>query len=67
VCGDKVQGRVVARVLAGLEVANLFFVFGEAVGCGRWMWSVKGEGRQRGDTRRDVHMQMQREESHRQG
>jgi hypothetical protein len=34
VCGDKVQGRVVARVLAGLEVADFFFVLGEAIGCG---------------------------------
>jgi hypothetical protein len=33
VCGDKVQGRVVARVLAGLEVADFFFVLGEAIGC----------------------------------
>lgn len=33
-CSDKVQGRVVARVLAGLEVADLFFVLSDAIGCG---------------------------------
>jgi hypothetical protein len=32
-CRDKVQGRVVARILAGLEVADLFFVLGETIGC----------------------------------
>jgi len=52
VCGDKVQGRVVARVLAGLEVANLFFVFGESVGCGRWMWSVKVKKEEEGHKER---------------
>jgi len=66
VCGDKVQSRVVARVLAGFEVADLFFVLGDTIGCGRWTWLVK-RGKKRRDTRRDVHMHMQREESHRQG
>ena len=54
-CGDKVQGRVVARVLAGLEVANLFFVFGEAVGCGRWMWSVKVKEEEGGHKERSTY------------
>jgi hypothetical protein len=33
-CGDKVQSRVVTRILAGLEVADFLFVLGEAIGCG---------------------------------
>jgi hypothetical protein len=32
-CGDKVKCRVVTRILAGFEVADLFFVLGETVGC----------------------------------
>lgn len=38
---DKVQCRVVTRVLAGFEVADLFFVLGETVGCESWIWSDK--------------------------